>query len=125
MELLFVCNAYSSSLAAVNKDSLLQRLLLLTALLDILTGALCVSTKDQLGLEFPLLRNLPVSLCTLIDDGVCWRILVRLVILFHFFGYAYCSAEGWQHSLRPPGQSTCGIGTWLERDGMSVVFVHV
>jgi hypothetical protein len=58
------------SLRAVNEESLLNRLLDLSTLLNVLTGTLCGATKHKLGLEFPLLRNVPVTLCLLVNDGV-------------------------------------------------------
>merc|ERR1712130_762279 len=57
-------------LSAVDEESLLDGLLLLAALLDSLAGTLCISTKDKLSLEFPLLGNVPVALCLLVDDRV-------------------------------------------------------
>lgn len=57
-------------LAAVDEESLLERLLLLAALVDGLASTLCVTAKDELGLELPLLRDVPVGLCLLVNDGV-------------------------------------------------------
>ena len=54
-------------LGAVNEESLLNGLLLLATLLDSLTGTLCVTTEDKLSLELPLLGNVPVGLCLLVD----------------------------------------------------------
>lgn len=54
-------------LGAVDEESLLNGLLLLAALVNGLTGTLCVATEDKLGLELPLLRNVPVALCLLVD----------------------------------------------------------
>ena len=53
----------------MDEKSLLNGLLLLATLLDSLAGTLCVTTEDELGLELPLLRNVPVTLCLLVNLG--------------------------------------------------------
>ena len=55
------------SFGAVDEESLLNRLLLLATLVNSLAGTLCVATEHKLGLEFPLLRNVPVTLCLLVN----------------------------------------------------------
>jgi hypothetical protein len=55
------------SLGAVDEESLLNGLLLLSTLLNVLASTLCGTTKDKLSLELPLLGNVPVTLCLLVD----------------------------------------------------------
>lgn len=59
--------SYCLVLGAVNEESLFNGLLLLATLLDSLTGTLCVTTEDKLSLKLPLLGNVPVGLCLLVD----------------------------------------------------------
>jgi hypothetical protein len=54
----------------VNEESLLNGLLDLSTLLNVLAGTLCGTTKHKLGLELPLLGDVPVTLCLLVNDGV-------------------------------------------------------
>lgn len=54
----------------MDEKSLLNGLLLLATLLDSLAGTLCVTTEDELGLELPLLREVPLSGHTLVDNRV-------------------------------------------------------
>jgi hypothetical protein len=55
------------SLGTVDEESLLNRLLLLSTLLDVLASTFCETTEDKLGLELPLLVDVPVTLCLLVD----------------------------------------------------------
>lgn len=55
------------SLGTVDEESLLNRLLLLSTLLNVLASTFCETTKDKLSLELPLLVDVPVTLCFLVD----------------------------------------------------------
>jgi hypothetical protein len=54
----------------VDEESLLNGLLLLSTLLNVLASTFCGTTKHKLGLELPLLGNVPVTLCLLVNDRV-------------------------------------------------------
>jgi len=54
----------------MDENTLLDRLELLGSVCDIFPGALCVPTKHELGAEVPLLGDVPLGLCLLVDDGV-------------------------------------------------------
>lgn len=64
---LYVLHVVNLVLGTVNEESLLNGLLLLATLVNGLTGTLSVATEDKLSLELPLLRNVPVALCLLVD----------------------------------------------------------
>lgn len=54
----------------MDEDALLKGSLVLSTLVNSLAGTLGVTTEDKLSLQLPLLVDVPVSLCLLVDDGV-------------------------------------------------------